>query len=225
MPDRTDPLEREALRVYARYQVEIVEACGLCPWAERARLEGRVHPRVVLAAGEEEAHAASLAVIDALAPDETVEVALLIYPRLDLGRPPFDAFFARMRDADARRHPLGAIPFAMAAFHPSAPADTRQPERLIPFLRRTPDPTVQLVRESVLDRVRGRSPQGTEYVDVSALEAFLATAGPPQPPLRERIARTNLATVERMGLEELTRRLEDIRRDRDEAYRALLAPR
>src|SRR5262249_32562635 len=35
-------LSEEAVRVYRRYQIEIVEALNLCPWAERARLEGRV---------------------------------------------------------------------------------------------------------------------------------------------------------------------------------------
>ena len=41
-------LEAEALRVYRRYQREVVEALNLCPWAERARLEGRVTERVLL---------------------------------------------------------------------------------------------------------------------------------------------------------------------------------
>jgi hypothetical protein len=124
-----------------------------------------------------------------------------------------------VRDAEAERRGPGNNPFVLAAFHPDAKPDLSDPERLIPFLRRTPDATMQLVRGSVLDRVRSGTPQGTQFFSMGAFDpsAFVA----PAPPLRERIARTNLATTERMGLDELTRRLDDIRHDRDESYRAL----
>ena len=36
--------------------------------------------------------------------------------------------------------------------------------------------------------------------------------------LRERIAKTNLVTALRLGVSEMSRRMDDIRRDRDEAY-------
>ena len=36
----TSPLAREAIRVYGRYEVEVVEAFTLCPWAERSRRDG-----------------------------------------------------------------------------------------------------------------------------------------------------------------------------------------
>ncbi len=104
-----------------------------------------------------------------------------------------------------------------AAFHPDAEPDTDEPERLIPFLRRTPDPTIQLVRASVLDRVRAGTPQGTQFVDVSDLDANLEYAVP----LRERIARVNLATAERMGVAELKRRMDAIVEDRHATYEKL----
>ena len=66
---------------------------------------------------------------------------------------------------------VGESPFAMAAFHPDAAADLDDPERLIPFLRRTPDPTIQLVRQEALERVRGRHPQGTAFVDPQLFSA------------------------------------------------------
>ena len=44
-----------------------------------------------------------------------------------------------------------------------------------------------------------------------------------QPPLRERIAKTNLATARRVGLDVIKGCLDDIRRDRDETYGALAA--
>lgn len=213
MPD-VDPWTREAVRVYRRYQLEIVEACGLCPWAERARLDGHVRERVILGDPLREA----LAHIGELAADDDVEIGLLLFPKLTLGRAEFDRFIAKLQDADRDRHALGRIPFMFAAFHPDAAADLTHPERLIPFLRRTPDPTIQLVRAAVVDRMRSRAPRGTQFFDPSLLEAPPAAPGPE---LREKIAQTNMATVKRMGVGELRAKLDDILRDRDATYRAL----
>jgi hypothetical protein len=156
-------------------------------------------------------------VIADLARDAGVEVAILIYPRMALTPGEHDRFVASVRDADAKLHPLGAIPFAMAAFHPNAPIDRLAPERLIPFLRRTPDPTIQIVRSSALERVRSGAPQGTSFVDVSTFDITV----PVQPSLRERIARANLDKVDAVGIGEVTERLDDIRRDRDLTYARL----
>ncbi|MGH7285881.1 MAG: DUF1415 family protein [Polyangiaceae bacterium] len=209
-----DPWAREAVRVYRRYQLEIVEACGLCPWAERARLDGRVRERVILGEPKSEA----LARIAELAEDEEVEIGLLLFPKLTIDRAGFDRFIAKLQDADRERHELGQIPFMFAAFHPDAAADLSHPERLIPFLRRTPDPTIQLVRASVVDRMRSRVPQGTQFFDPSLLDAAPIDTGPQ---LREKIAQTNMATVKRMGVDELRAKLDDILRDRNDTYRAL----
>jgi hypothetical protein len=212
-------LEREALRVHRRYQLEVVEALGLCPWAERARLSGEVRERVLH--DEDGADVgASVAAIGDLAGDPRVDVAFLLYPRLRVARATFDDFAARVRAEDARRHLLGSVPFVIAVFHPDAEPDTSDPERLIPFLRRTPDPTLQLVRASVLDAVRATASQGTEFVSIANVEASLSGA-PVSRPLRERIARTNLAAARRLGIDALRQRLDDIRRDRDRSYERL----
>jgi hypothetical protein len=205
----------EAVRLYRRYQHEIVEACGLCPWAVRVRQDGRVREHV-LVQREDVSVDPSLNAILALA-EASVDVALLIYPRLSLGRGAFEQFAARVREADVRRWPLGEVPFVCAVFHPEADPDLTDPQRLIPFLRRTPDPTIQFLRSSVLDRVRSAGGQGTQFVDPS-LFSLLTTA---TPPLREQIARANHATTVRLGLETLTRRLDDIVHDREVTYRAL----
>jgi hypothetical protein len=209
--DRTEWVN-EAVRVYRRYQSEVVEACGLCPWAERARVDGKVVERVILDA--EPSVDTAVAQISELMHERHVEIALLIFPRVHLRRVDFDHFVAQVRTVDARRHPLGEIPFMFAAFHPEAAPDLSTAERLIPFLRRTPDPTIQLVRASAVERVRGRVPQGTQFVDVHTFERAVI----PPPSMRDRIASANFATVERMGVAELTRRLDDILRDRNETY-------
>ena len=219
-PEVQDRWTREAVRLHRRYQTEIVEAYRLCPWAERAIADGRVREAVILQDGSG-AVEPSLAAIDSWIDDPTADVAFAIYPRLALGRQEFHDFAARLRNADTARHELGAVPFVFAAFHPEADADTADPERLIPFLRRTPDPTLQFLRASALDGIRSGASQGTQFLDIASLDAILS--GTAQPPLRERVARANLATAERCGIAALRRHLDDIRRDRDETYRALAA--
>jgi hypothetical protein len=217
-----DRWTREAVRLHRRYQVEIVQAYGLCPWADRATAEGRVRERVILAATAEGAVAPSLDAITAWMADQAVDVAFLVYPRLAMRRVAFHDFAACVRDADATRHVLGQVPFVSAAFHPEAEPDTADPERLIPFLRRTPDPTLQLLRASTLDGIRSGASQGTQFLDIKSLEAALSGTG--QPPLRERIARANLVTALHVGIEEMGGRMDDIRRDREETYAALKPP-
>jgi hypothetical protein len=215
-----DEWKHQAARLHYRYVVEIVEACGLCPWAERARANKRLRDEVILAGGEDDAIAAALAALDRWAKDDGAEVGFLLFPRLPLDRAGFETFTARVRDADGARHELGAIPFVAAAFHPDAEPNESDAERLIPFLRRTPDPCIQVLRADVLDRVRSSAPQGTQLIDASALEAMISGAAS-APPLRERIARANLETARRMGIGELRARLDAIRADRDATYRSL----
>ncbi len=204
----------QTVRLYRRYEREIVEACDLCPWAVRVRLDGRIRERVLLQ--EDDLLTSSLDAIHAFA-EQDIDVALLLYPRIGLGRAAFDHFAGRLRDADVARQSLGQVPFVFAVFHPEAAPDTREPERLIPFLRRTPDPTIQILRSRVVDRVRGTTPQGTQFVDPRLVEALSA----PVPSLRERIASANLATTLRIGVETLSLRFDEIIRDREETHRTL----
>ena len=220
-----DALIAEALRIYRRYATEIIERHGFCPWAERARLEGHVTERVLVQQDPADM-APSLAAISELAGNPAIEIGLLIYPRLELGRVDFDHFTAELRRADTPRHELGTVPFAMAAFHPDARPDLSDAERLIPFIRRSPDPTIQLVRQSVLERVRSRSPEGTAFLDPASLdlERLLAEQADAPVPLRQRIARTNRDTVSRVGVGEVEAQLAEIFRDRDQSYARLGLP-
>jgi hypothetical protein len=85
----------------------------------------------------------------------------------------------------------------IAAFHPQSRVDAppANPAALVSLIRRTPDPTLQLVRASLIDDLArtGR--------DVSA-----------------EIARDNFATVSARDPAALTALLDDLRRDRDRAY-------
>jgi hypothetical protein len=207
-------LEREVLRLNRRYLDEVVEAFALCPWALRARLDGQVIERV-FAHESPDFFAESLDALSALVERETLEIGLFIYPRLRLSRLDFEHFVRRLRAYDEERYPVGEVPIAMAAFHPDAEPDLEDAERLVPYLRRSPYPTIQVVRRTALERVRGGADEGTAYLDPS-LMASLDVHQPVSPPLRERIARANLATVKRVGKDTVEAALRDILRDRDE---------
>jgi hypothetical protein len=206
----------ETTRLYRRYEEEIVHAYDLCPWAAQVRRDARIREEVVLQS-DVALMGPSLAAIDALGPD--IDLALLIYPRLGAERSVFEQFAARLRDTEVARRELGTAPFVFAVFHPDATPDLEEAERHIPFLRRTPDPTIQLLRASVLERIRGGASQGTQFVDPLTLSDLV----PQTPSLRERIARTNLATTLRVGVGTLKASLDDILRDREATHRALEA--
>jgi hypothetical protein len=162
----------------------------------------------------------SLEVLEELARDPSSAYAFLIYPRLPLSRLAFERFAARVRETDAARHPIGAAPFVFAVFHPDAEPDLSVAERLVPFLRRTPDPVVQVLRASVLEGLGDGASQGTHYVDP---ENLTCTPEPSPESVREQVAPANLARVVRVGVDEVRRRIDDIREDRDRTYGALRA--
>jgi hypothetical protein len=139
-----------------------------------------------------------------------------------LGRLPFEHFVARIRDADAAKREIGNAPFAFAAFHPDAQPELATGERLIPFLRRTPDPTIQLVRRAILEALHERTPHGTEFVDLAHLLRQGVVPAAPEPTLRARIAEENKRTVEQLGIEAMEAIFADIRADRERAYARLL---
>lgn len=216
-------LERAVIRIYERYAVEVVERFDLCPWAERARQAGRVKPRVVLESDPRSLDS-SLHAIDLLAADEEAEVGLLLYPRLRVGRLDFEHYLRVLRREESERHPPGQSPFAMAAFHPSARPDLEHPDRLVPFVRRSPDPTIQLVRKKVLDEINGNARSGTSFVDVRRMGELFTSGAPPSPEptsVRQWVAERNHATVQRVSPQAIEAILADIERDRAHTYTRL----
>lgn len=211
-----EALEREAIRLYGRYEIEVIEAYTLCPWAERSRREGHTRQLVLLGAPVLET---ALAAIDVLARDSSAEVGFLLFPTCTLPRVAFERFVSGLRGEDQQR---GAV-FAAAAFHPDAQPDTSDPYRLVPFIRRSPDPTVQLIRRSVLESVRRPGDGGTGYIDPASITDLVAFfQNPPKPPLHERVAQANLEQVTRVGTQPIEEILRDIEEDRARAYAAVL---
>jgi hypothetical protein len=215
MAERKAALVAEALRVNSRYLEEVVLGWNLCPWAERALRDGEVRRRVLL--DETLGAEAVLPFVRELEDDRQVAVGLAIFPRASLSAAAFDRFAERVRRA-ARKSAGGEErgSFLIAAFHPfpfpsaspspspspspraPAPEAPATPPALVPFLRRAPDPTLQLVRASLIERA------GAGGADVST-----------------EVARANFAAVGARGAAALDALLHAIRRDRDDSYARL----
>ena len=207
-------LRAEALRIHARYAVEVVEGLGFCPWARAAREQGRVCTRVLL-----ESDTTPAAVIDqvtALERDASCEIGLLVFPELTLGRIPFQHFAAAVRAGYEPR--AGAAAFAIADFHPDAAPNLASAAELVAFIRRSPDPTLQLVRRSTLAAVRLGDGPGTRFVDLSAWAPSSIPPAPEPAPLHERVAGANLRQVQSLGVEHVLALFTAIERDRDASY-------
>jgi hypothetical protein len=162
--------------------------------------------------------------VDACMQASTTEIGMLICPLLAVSAKNFRHLSAAVRAAEEARRPRGEQHIAIADFHPIAAADLTTPERLVPFLRRSPDPMLQIVRADALARVRRSQDHGTAYVDPAQL-ASLALAQlslqPPSPSLAERVAQSNLRTLQQGGVDELEAILRDIHADRNRAYAAV----
>jgi hypothetical protein len=190
----------EALRLNARYVEEVVIGWDLCPWAAQAWRQGAVARRVLVE--PEPTVTAVLAFLDDIAARPATSIGLVICPRADLDDAAWGTFAERVRRADRARRPAGSgAPFLLAAFHPLAGAEASSAagaNALIPLVRRTPDPMLQLVRASLIDGLArgGRDVSGE-------------------------IARANFATVSARTPAALDAAIRDIRRDRDASYARL----
>ena len=192
----------EARRILDRYLVEVVEMYELCPWARTARLGGELAVEIVLGAPaiDEWIAAASRA----LARPGT-RVAMVVAPELAIA----PAALRAIRDAVAVR--VGA---GVADFHPDAALDLTTPARLVPFLRRSPDPMLQLVPLALLEAMRAAPPAADRAHQAQILGG---QAAPPRDDVAARIAAANHAAVS-LHHAAIAATLEAIADDRRSAY-------
>jgi hypothetical protein len=195
----------EVLRIFERYLVEVVEPYDLCPWARAARLGGEIATGILWGTPSDDDWVATAT--ELLARPGT-RVAMVIAPELAIAPAALRAVRARV----VERLPHAGI----ADFHPDAALDLSTPARLVPFLRRSPDPLLQLVPLSLLDAVRVSPPP----LDRARQAQLLATGGdssPPRASVTDRIAAANHATVQRHAAA-ITAALDAIAADRAAAY-------
>ena len=193
----------EVTRILGRYLVEVVERWDMCPWARSAREGGEVAIDVVWGTPSEDAWVAAAA---ALLARPATRVAMVVAPQLEVDASTLHG----IRDVVARRIPTAGI----AEFHPHAPLDLATPPRLVPFVRRSPDPLLQLVPLALLDAVRVPPPIAARAQQAQVLAGLHA---PPVRDIAARIASTNHATVSAHQAE-IIAVLDDISRDRATSY-------
>ncbi|MEO6776368.1 MAG: hypothetical protein ABI467_25725 [Kofleriaceae bacterium] len=198
-----DPRVAEARRLLDRYLVEIVETYDLCPWAKTSRTGGELAVEFLWGTPSVEAWAE--AAIRAFA-DPDIRIAMVVAPELAITRHELH----RVRDAVAKR--TGTL--GIAEFHPEAEYDGLSPARLVPFLRRSPDPMLQCVPLALLDQLRG-PPLTVERSEQIALLVKAGGVDAVRPPLTDRIAAQNHARIDEREVEA---KLAAIAADRAESY-------
>jgi hypothetical protein len=205
-----DQLRAEAERLLWRYVVEVVERFGLCPWARRARERGEVRVEVLTGAPTQADVEAAVARIAA---SPGAVMGMVVLPRATL-----DERELRRLRADVLAAPC-AGGLAIAEFHPAAARDDSTAARVVPWLRRSPDPTLQVVRLATLAGLRDAA-DAPPLVTQAAMLAGLAPAPPPS--VSDQIAETNHATVRGDG-PQLQATVAAIHADRDATYARLAA--
>lgn len=191
------------MRILERYIVEVVERYDLCPWARGARERGELATAILWGTPSE---ADWRTAGERLLAQPSTRVAIVVAPELAIGR----AELATIRDRIA----AGLTGAGVAEFHPDAALDLATPARLVPFLRRSPDPLLQLVPLSILDQVRAVPPVVTRAAQAEILGGH---AAPPRADPAARIARANHTRIAAAG-SELAAVLDDIAGDRRRSY-------
>lgn len=193
----------EVLRILERYLVEIVERYELCPWARSARERGELAVGILWSAPSLDSWVTEA---ERLIADPRTRVAMVVAPELAISREAFRA----LREVVAARIPLAGV----ADFFPDAALDLATPARLVPFLRRAPDPLLQLVPLHLIDAVRD-APAIADRAQQATM--LVGHAEVPRGAIAGRIAAANHATVAREHAA-ITAVLADIAADRRAAY-------
>lgn len=167
-----------ALQRNQRWLLDVVEAFGLCPFAFSCRTSGQLH-REALTGLVTDARLRSALMRLQQTPDDAFEVGLILAPHASHDPRVFERQVRRVADGvDLALKVQGKSAACYAvAFHPQMPFSDQSASGLTGLWRRSPDPTVQLVRKSVLEAVRSRHTP-LRYVDVAAIDdlpAWLAT--------------------------------------------------
>jgi hypothetical protein len=210
---REDELVRQAQRLTERYIREVVLNFGLCPWAPSALETKRVAITPILGKfrGRSSAPAAASALLAKLnSTPQTVELVLAPYPELSMTRPEFDDVARELRLLDREKN------FALAAFHPAPVAEMTEPSRAAMFLRRSPDPMIQVVRSDVLAQIGAAEGEGTTFVELGSLLAALVN--PESRSIRSRVLEHNFATLRREGPPRFEAIFQDLLEDRSQSY-------
>ena len=190
------PNEHPALQRNDAYLRSFVEAFDVCPFAKTCRERGRLHRSVLTGSGPELQQAVDAAALALQTGDADVEVALLILPDIAMEPREFEAFALAVSERAKLALQASGQRFAfhVVAFHPRMPFRDDDAFRLVGLMRRSPDPTLQFVRASVLTALKGHAVADKLYVALEDV-AHLAPERLEMPrDLSTRIAEANLRT-------------------------------
>ena len=192
--DDDDPEAQAARCRNDRYLREFIEDLSICPYARMCREQGRLY-RAVFLQSQPTAKAIAEFVLS-LEPLTQFEIGLLLFPNFAGPGAVGDAHAferlvseARNQYGKLRKPPPG---FFLVAFHPTMPSNLSNPDVAVRFMRRSPDPTIQLVRPEVIDSVRN------PHHDREDLSTTIAESG--------------LRTVRTIGPDKVTANLDSIHR-------------
>lgn len=138
-----------------RYLREFIESLAICPYARTCRESGRLHREVLLHSEPQEAALVARILELSRGSCDDFEVGLLILPRLRMSAWDFDRFIRGVqRSYQKQRTEDGGTVFVVA-FHPDFDMRLDNPDVAVRFMRRSPDPTIQLVRPEAIARLCG----------------------------------------------------------------------
>ena len=224
-PD-ADALRDLALELNDRYLHEFIEPHSICPYARGARRAGNVERYVyagrITSAGFDAHRGAMLELARGIASDAAQEVALVICPLAEVTPGEWHRIASAL--AAELREEHGETVLVNAAFHPDLTYRSETAAGTVPLMRRSPDPTIQWVRNDVLDAVTKGRRSSDAYLDPRLLAAqhLDALASKPSLTVSERIARDNWERAQAMEFGEVESMLAAFREERNRRYRALL---
>lgn len=179
-----DPREACVHRLLDRYLVEVVETYNFCPWARTARTKGELTRAIVW--GARPPLEAWLAAARSLLARPETRVAMVIAPE-------YAGTLAELRELRGEAAKI-LVEAGIAEFHPRAELDLASPARLVRFLRRSPDPMLQLVPIAILDSVRTGDRRVIDRAELAAvLNGSLVLEV--EQDIGDKIADANFATV------------------------------
>jgi hypothetical protein len=192
------PGEAETLQRNDAWLMQVVEAFGLCPFARTCRTEDRLLREVVPQSDWQPVVQERLLALQQTT-DGDFEVGLVLVPQASRDPREFERQVRQLADLTQTQLAKQGVVAAchVVAFHPLMPFVPTTAAGLTGLWRRSPDPTLQLVRKSVLDTLRERQAP-LRFVDVGQvgdLQQWLqAHREEARQGLSARIAATNAQT-------------------------------
>ncbi len=138
-----------------RYLREFIEELAICPYARTCREAGRLHREVLLhTEPQTEALVARILELSRGSCDD-FEVALLILPNLRMSAWDFDRFVRGVQRSYQKQRSEDSGTLFVVAFHPDFDMRLDNADVAVRFMRKSPDPTIQLVRPEAIARLCG----------------------------------------------------------------------